>query len=122
MTRTVFIIPGPETIIWWGVQVPFLTLVFGVVGILIGHWMAPAIGAPMPIQRQVAVIIGGILLSLTIAMAVGQRPMIGFCWSIGIGFSDIVIFQTMGTQARAGLKSLGDMIIERLRAKKDGDA
>lgn len=122
MTRNVFVIPGPDTVIWWGVHVPFLTMVFGVMGVLVGHWMAPAIGAPLPVQRHAAVIVGGVLLSLTITMAVGQRPMVGFCWSMGIGFSGLVIFQTMGRQATAGLKAIGDMMIERLRRGKDGDA
>ena len=122
MTRTVFIIPGPEAVIWWGVHVPFLTLVFGVVGVLVGHWMAPVIGAPMPFHRQAAVIVGGVLLSLTITIAVGQRPMVGFCWSMGIGFSGIVIFQTMSKQAAGALRALGDMLIERLGRRKDGDA
>lgn len=119
MTRTAFVIPGPELVIWWGVQVPLLTLVFSVAGVLVGHWMAPVIGAPLPLHRQAAVIVGGILLSVTITMAVGQRPMVGLSWSMGIGFSGLVIFQTMGAQARAGIKTLGDLVLERLRKKDD---
>lgn len=129
MNRTVFVVPGPETLIWWGVHVPILSAVFGIVGILLGHMMAPLIGAPMPVQRQVAVIVAGILVSLAITMVTGQKPLVVLGWSIGIGFSGITIFQTMGTQARTGLKTLGDLVIDRLKGvrsdtdgpDKDGD-
>lgn len=115
MNRNVFVIPGPETLIWWGVHVPILSAIFGIVGILLGHLMAPVIGAPMPFQRQASVIAAGVLLSLGITMVTGQKPLVVLGWSIGIGFSGITIFQTMGVQARTGLKSLGDMVVERLK-------
>lgn len=115
MNRSVVVIPGPETVLWWGVHVPVLSALFGVAGILLGHWMAPVIGAPMPLHRQVAVVVSGILLSLAITMVTGQKPLVVLGWSIGIGFSGITIFQTMGAQARTGLMSLGDLVLERLR-------
>lgn len=116
MNRTVIMIPGPETVIWWGVHVPVLSALFGVAGIVLGHLMAPAIGAPLPIQRQAAVIAAGVMLSIAITMAIGQRPLVGLGWSIGIGFSGITIFQTMGDQARFGMKTLGEKVVERLKA------
>lgn len=122
MNRTVVVIPGPETVIWWGVHVPLLSAIFGVAGIFLGHWMAPVIGAPMTLQRQAAVICAGVLLSLAITMVTGQKPLVVLGWSIGIGFSGITIFQTMGDQARAGLKTLGDRVVDRLKGadKKTG--
>lgn len=115
MNRPVVVIPGPETVIWWGVHVPLLSAVFGVVGILLGHWMAPAIGTPLTLQRQAAVIVAGVLLALAITMVTGQKPLVVLGWSIGIGFSGITIFQTMGEQARAGMKTLGDRVVDRLK-------
>ena len=127
--RTVIVIPGPETVIWWGVHVPVLSAIFGIVGILLGHAMAPVIGASLPVQRQAAVITAGVLLSVAITIVTGQKPLVVLGWSIGIGFSGITIFQTMGLQARSGLKTLGDMVVERLKAdspdaapKQDEDA
>lgn len=119
MNRAVFNIPGPEIVNWWGVHVPLLTMVLGVAGVLIGHWMALGIGAPLPVQRQAAVVLAGVLLSLTITMTVGQQPMLGLSWSMGIGFAGLPIFQTMGEQARAALHALGNMVIERLGRGKD---
>lgn len=118
MDRTVIVIPGPETVIWWGVHVPVLSAIFGIVGILLGHAMAPTIGASLPVQRQASVIAAGVLLSVAITIVTGQKPLVVLGWSIGIGFSGITIFQTMGLQARSGLKTLGDMVVERLKADK----
>lgn len=118
MNKSVFVIPGPETVILWGVHIPLLAATFGVMGICIGHWIAPVIGAPMPVSRHVGVILAGVLLSLGIAIATGQKPLVVLSWSIGIGFSGITIFQTMGAQARTGLKTLGDLVVERLAGAK----
>lgn len=120
MNRSVLTIPGPEIINWWGVHVPLLSLVFGVVGILVGHWVGYALGAPLPMHQRIGVIVAGILLSLTITMTIGQRPLLGFSWSFGIGFSGIVIFQTMGAQARAGMRIIGELVLARVRRTKDG--
>ncbi|WP_425230222.1 hypothetical protein [Sphingomonas sp.] len=117
MNKTVVVIPGPETVILWGVHIPLLAAVFGVAGIFLGHLMAPVIGAPLPLQRQLSVIAAGVLLSLGITMVTGQKPLVVLGWSIGIGFSGITVFQTMGEQARAGLKTLGDKVVERLSGK-----
>lgn len=118
MNKTVFVIPGPETVLLWGVHIPLLAATFGVAGVFIGHWIAPVIGTPLPASRQAGVILGGVLLSLAIAIATGQKPLVVLSWSIGIGFSGITIFQTMGAQARTGLKSLGDLVLERLTGTK----
>ena len=32
MNRAVVVIPGPETVIWWGVHVPVLAAAFGIAG------------------------------------------------------------------------------------------
>lgn len=109
-----FVIPGPEWVMWWGVHVPSLSTAFGIGGILLGHVMAPAIGAPLPLQKHVAVILAGVMLSVGIAIATGQKPLLVGAWSIGIGFSGMTIFQTMGAQARAGMKTLGDAVVDRL--------
>ena len=121
MNRQVIVIPGPEPVIWWGVHVPVLAAVFGMAGVMLGHLMAPVIGTPLPIGRQAAVVTAGILLSLAITMVTGQKPLVVLGWSIGIGFSGITIFQTMGDQARAGLRTLGDQVVERLRGEKGGE-
>jgi len=41
MTSTLTL-PGPETLILFGVHVKVLSALFGVVGIALGHCMAPA--------------------------------------------------------------------------------
>lgn len=119
----VVILPGPETLVVFGVHLKILSAIFGVVGISLGHMMAPLTGASLGWRRHSAVILAGILLSLALTMATGQRPLIVFGWSIGIGFAGITIFQTWAAQAAAGAKSLGeaalDELSQRLAARKD---
>lgn len=121
MNRAV-VIPGPELVIWWGVDLPLLSAAFGIVGIVIGHFIAPAIGAPPSVQRQLWVIAGGVLISLGITMATGQKPLLVLAWSLGVGFSGTTIFQTLGEHARAGFRTLGEQVIERLRQPPAADA
>lgn len=119
----VVILPGPETLVVFGVHLKILSAIFGVVGISLGHMMAPLTGSSLGWRRHSAVILAGILLSLALTMATGQRPLIVFGWSIGIGFAGITIFQTWAAQAAAGAKSLGeaalDELSQRLAARKD---
>lgn len=121
MTGTI-IIPGPETIVVFGVHLKILSALFGVVGVSLGHVMAPVAASPLGWRRHSAVVIAGILLSLCITIATGQRPLVVLGWSIGIGFSGITIFQTWAAQAASGAKSLGsaalDELSERLAARK----
>jgi hypothetical protein len=117
MNRTI-VIPGPETVIWWGVQVPVLAALFGVAGVALGHMMAPISSPPLPLQRQASVIAAGVLLSVGITIATGQRPLVVLGWSIGIGFSGITIFQTIAAQTRGAMRTLGERVAERLTAKR----
>lgn len=123
MSRVV-IIPGPEVVLWWGVEVPLLAAALGVVGVALGHLMAPTIGLPLPAHRQVAVVVGGMLVILTIAIAVGQRPWLVLPWGFGVGFSGVTIFRTFAAQTRTGMKSIGELIVDRLKrlgaGKDDG--
>lgn len=117
------ILPGPETIVVFGVHLKILSGLFGVIGVLLGHVMAPVAASPLGWRRHSAVVVAGVLLSLCITIATGQRPLVVLGWSIGIGFSGITIFQTWAAQAAAGAKSLGsaalDELSERLAARKD---
>ena len=117
-----FVIPGPETLILFGVHVKVLSALFGVVGVILGHLMAPVATAPLGWRRHSAVVIAGVLVSVATTIATGQRPLIVLGWSIGIGFAGVTIFQVWSTQAARAAKSLGeraiDELAERLAAPK----
>jgi hypothetical protein len=116
-------IPGPETLILFGVHVKVLSAIFGVGGVLLGHLMAPVPPEPLGGRRQSSVIIAGIMTSIAISIATGQRPLIVMGWSIGIGFAGITIFQVWSAQAKSAARSIGtaalDQIKERLAAHED---
>lgn len=126
MTRAVsgtIVIPGPETIVLFGVQVKVLSAIFGIGGVLLGHLMAPVPNVPLGWRRQSAVVIAGVLIALGTTIATGQRPLVVLGWSIGIGFAGITIFQAWAAQAARTAKTLGeaalDGLAERLAARKD---
>lgn len=126
MTRPVngtIVIPGPETIVLFGVQVKVLSAIFGVGGVLLGHLMAPVPNVPLGWRRQSAVMIAGVLIALATTITTGQRPLIVLGWSIGIGFAGITIFQAWKAQAARAAKSLGEAALatlaDRLSSRKD---
>jgi hypothetical protein len=118
-----FTIPGPETLILFGVHVKILSAIFGIGGVLLGHLMAPMPAESLGARRQASVIIAGIMISIAITIATGQRPLIVMGWSIGIGFAGITIFQIWGAHAKTAAQTLGSValeeIAERLAAHKD---
>lgn len=122
MTST-FTIPGPETLILFGVHIKVLSAIFGVLGVLLGHVMAPVTAEPLALRRQSAVIVAGVMISIAITIATGQRPLVVMGWSIGIGFAGITIFQGWGAQAKVAAQTMGsaalDELSERLSARKD---
>lgn len=114
-------LPGPETLILFGVQVKVLSAIFGCGGVLLGHLMAPVPAAPLGWRRQIAVVVAGVLIALATTIATGQRPLIVLGWSIGIGFAGITVFQTWGAQTASAAHTLGgaalDELSERLAAR-----
>lgn len=118
-----FTVPGPETLILFGVHVKVLSAIFGVAGVLLGHLMAPVVAHPIGWRRQTAVVIAGVLLSIATTIGTGQRPLVVLAWSIGMGFAGITIFQAWAEKARAAAKAIGsaamDELTERLAARKD---
>ncbi|WP_331043246.1 hypothetical protein [Sphingomonas sp.] len=122
MTGTITI-PGPETLILFGVQVKVLSAIFGIGGVLLGHLMAPIPAQPLGWRRQSAVVIAGVLLAVALTIATGQRPLVVLGWAIGIGFAGITVFQTWGAQAASAARKVGsaalDDLSDRLDARKD---
>ena len=117
------VIPGPETLILFGVHVKVLSAIFGVGGVLLGHLMAPIATEPLGWRRHSAVVVAGVLISIATTIGTGQRPLIVLGWSIGIGFAGITIFQAWAAQAARAAKTLGDRAVdelaERLSPPKD---
>lgn len=115
------VIPGPEALVLFGVHVKVFSALFGVVGVFLGHLMAPVANQPLGRRRHAAVIAAGVLISLATTIATGQRPLIVLGWSIGIGFSGITIFQAWAAQAARAAQSLGEAAVEQVadRLKPD---
>lgn len=116
------VIPGPETVVLFGVAVPVLSMLFGVGGVLLGHLIAPPSQVPIGRRRTAGVIAAGVLMALAITIATGQRPLVVLGWSVGIGFSGITIFQTLGAGAARGVRNLAASAFEKASADDKGGA
>lgn len=118
-----FVIGGPETLLILGVHVKILSAGFGIVGVILGHAMAPKAMEPLGWRRHAAVIAAGFMVALGITIATGQRPLIVLGWSIGIGFAGITIFKGWAAQAATATRTLGsaalDELSQRISARKD---
>jgi hypothetical protein len=112
-----FTLPGPETLILFGVQVKVLSALFGVIGVGLGHWMAPRPPQPLGWQRQSAVVAAGLLVSVSIAIATGQNPLVVLGWSIGIGWAGIAIFQIAGAHAKSAARTIGSAALAELSTR-----
>lgn len=110
-------IPGPETVILFGVHVKVLSALFGIGGVLLGHLMAPTPAHPLGWRRHAAVVIAGVLVAIGITIATGQAPLVVLGWSIGIGFAGIAIFQTLGASSEQAARTLGDAALEEISAR-----
>lgn len=107
-------VPGPETLILFGVHVKVLSAIFGIAGVLLGHLMAPVAAQPIGWRRQAAVIVAGLLLSLSTTIGTGQRPLVVLAWSIGMGFAGITIFQGWADRARSAAQTIAGAALEEL--------
>lgn len=113
------VLPGPETLVLFGVHIKVLSMIFGVGGVLLGHLMAPVPAQPLGIRRQVSVVTAGLLVAIAITIATGQRPLIVLGWCIGIGFAGITIYQIWGATAASAAKTAGAAALEELSARID---
>ena len=116
-------LPGPEALVVFGVHVKVFSALFGILGVGLGHLMAPSPQVALGFRRQAAVIVAGLLVSIAITIATGQRPLIVMGWSIGIGFAGITLFQSWASRAAVAAMTVGgaalDELSERLKARED---
>lgn len=117
------VLPGPETLVVFGVHIKVFSALFGLAGCGLGHIMAPPAVEPLGWRRHAGVIAAGMFVAIAITIATGQRPLLVFGWSIGIGFAGITLFKGWAAQTTAATAKLGsaalDELTERLAARKD---
>ncbi len=117
------VLGGPETLVVFGVHIKIMSALFGIIGVALGHLCAPKAIEPLGWRRHSAVIVAGLMTSIAIAIATGQRPLIVFAWSMGIGFAGITLFKSWAAKATMASRTLGnaalDELTERLAARKD---
>ncbi|CAN5550557.1 hypothetical protein BH09PSE4_BH09PSE4_21270 [soil metagenome] len=119
-TSSTFVVPGPETVVFFGVAVPVLSALFGLVGVALGQIIAPPTTAVIGWRRRSAVVVALLGIVLSTAIATGQQPLVVFSWGIGLGFAGNTIVETLGSQAVSGVRKVTDAFLSMIAAKVGG--
>jgi hypothetical protein len=117
---TRIVLPGPELIGVFGVDIPVFSAIFGVTGVLAGHWLAPAAPSQLTWRKTTLLLLTLSLVTLAIVVATGQRPVVAIGWGIGLGFSGVSSVQLLGTQAGGGIKTITDAFFNSIAARISG--
>ncbi|PTS73814.1 hypothetical protein DBR17_17845 [Sphingomonas sp. HMWF008] len=117
---TRLVVPGPWTIVLWGVDIPTLSAAIGAVGVILGQLLAPVPTAPLGGRRRAALVVALLGLELGIVIATGQQPLVAMGWGIGLGFSGLAVAQALGDQALSGVRKIADAFISMIAAKVGG--
>jgi hypothetical protein len=123
---TSFVVPGPESMVLFGVAVPVLSALFGVVGVVLGQILAPGAVPPLGRRRRAALVTAliGLALGIVIACSVitgkAVLPLVAMGWGIGLGFSGLAAMQALGDQALGGVKRVGGELIDSLVERAGG--
>jgi hypothetical protein len=117
---TRIVLPGPELIGVFGVDIPVFSAIFGITGVLAGHWLAPAAPAPLDWRKTTLLLATLSLVTVAIVVATGQRPVVAIGWGIGLGFSGVSSVQLLGSQAGGGIKTITDAFFNMIAARISG--
>jgi hypothetical protein len=117
-----FVVPGPELIVVLGVTVPALSGLLGVLGVLLGQWLAPHSSHALGMRRRSALVLALVLLELGIVIATGQRPLVVMAWGIGLGFSGLSVVRALGDEALSGVRKIAEAFISAIATRIGGAA
>jgi len=124
---TSFVVPGPESLVLFGVAVPVLSSILGVVGVALGQLLAPPAVPPLGRKRRGVLVAALVALELCIVLAcsviTGKAvlPLVAMGWGIGLGFSGLAAMQALGELAPIGVKRVGGELIDRFGGKDKDD-
>ncbi|AJP73156.1 hypothetical protein [Sphingomonas hengshuiensis] len=117
---TRLVVPGPEWLVVAGVALPIFSSGAGVLGVVLGMWLAPARAIPLGWRRQGALVVTLLAIILCSVIATGQQPLVALGWGIGLGFSGLTVAELLGEQARSALKTIGDAFIAHVAGRVGG--
>ena len=112
-----FVVPGPETLVLFGVAIPVLSGALGAIGIVLGLLAAPERYELLNWRRWSAMVAILLSLELTIVIATGQIPIVALGWGIGLGFSGLTVAETLGEQAKRGVAKIAGAFIDSVAAR-----
>lgn len=101
---------GPAIITLFGLNVPVLAFVLSIAGLLLARFIAPApVRKLNRVQETALTFLLMILLLLIVTGRFGGGMMgegMAVVWGIGLGFSGLIVIETIGTRVLAALQAL----------------
>jgi hypothetical protein len=125
---------GPPLVIAFGYEVPVLSAIFGLIGVVLARRVAPAsvAGAKLGPGGNAALTALLALGVLALIVTGEKRPIVALGWSVGLGYSGIAFIEMVARAVVGGSKLILDAFVvvttrfasawaDRPAAKNKGD-
>ena len=101
---------GPAIITLFGLDVPVLSLALSLAGMFLARFIAPSPVRKLSRPQEIALTaLLAIILLLLVSGRFGGGPMgegMAVMWGIGLGFSGLLVIETIGTRIMAAMQVL----------------
>jgi hypothetical protein len=82
---------GPVVVAVLGYNVPILSAVLALVGVVLAAMLAPPPPRPLTVIQRIALMLLLAILAVSLAIGGTSSPVVSLCWAIGIGYSGLPI-------------------------------
>lgn len=97
---------GPATVTLLGYDLPVLSAILGVAGVVLALALAPPPKRPLTGGQGWALRIVLVLLTLALIIYDEKTPLISLGWAIGLGFSGYTVIELLGSMIPGRLRAL----------------
>jgi hypothetical protein len=101
---------GPAIITLFGLNIPVLAFILSIAGLLLARFIAPSPVRKLSKKQELALtLLLCILLLLIVSGSFGGGKMgegMAVVWGIGLGFSGLIVIETIGIRVLAALQAL----------------
>jgi hypothetical protein len=115
---------GPHAVIAFGVEVPVLSALFGLIGVVLARRVAPATDAGAKLGPGGNAALTALLALGVLALIVTgeKRPIVALGWSVGLGYSGLAFIEMVArgvmTGSRVAIETFSKVIVALAEARQ----